>query len=132
MEALADTSVIIQTTRDKSGRLLAELRERFPGGIAVASLTHLEIMLGARDERHWRRLEGYLSAHPVLEIGADNCRAAARIWTELRRRGLSVSDPLDCCIAQSALSRKIPLLHRDRDFEKIRAVRPDLALIWLD
>ena len=132
MDGLADTSVIVQTTRDKSGRTLAKLLERFPGGIAVASLTHLEIMLGAKDDRHRRRLEDCLSAHPALEVGAEDCREAARIWTELRRRGLSVSDPLDCCIAQTALSHRLPLLHRDRDFEKIQLIRPALSLVWVD
>ena len=132
MDILADTSALVEVTRDKSRRLLTILRAQFPGGIALTSITQLEIMLGAKDERHWRRLQSDLSAHTVLEVSAEDCMAAARIWVDMRWRGLSISDPLDLCIAQAALSRQLPLLHRDRDFEKIQIVRPALSLSWLD
>ena len=129
---LADTSAIVQITRDRSGKLLAELLARFPGGIVVTPFTRLEIMIGARDERNWRRLKRLMSRYALAEIGAEDWEEAARVVVDMRRSGLSVSDPLDCCIAQAALSRNLPLLHRDRDFEKIRRVRPALSLVWMD
>ena len=128
---LADTSAIVQITRDRSGKLPAELLARFPGGIVVTPFTRLEIMIGARDERNWRRLRRLMSRYAPAEIGAEDWEAAARV-VDMRRSGLSVSDPLDCCIAQEALSRNLPLLHRDRDFEKIRRVRPALSLVWME
>ena len=132
MRVLGDTSALVEITRDKSGRVLDELLARFPGGIAVTPVTQMEVMLGARDDGNWRRLKARLSAHPVVELSADDHIAAARIGVELRRRGLTVSASLDFCVAQAALSWKLPLLHRDRDFEKIRTVRPELSLVWLD
>ena len=49
---------------------------------------------------------------------------AARIYFDLRRVGKTVRSPIDCCIAQIAMDNKALLLHRDRDFEVIAAVRP--------
>ena len=132
MMALGDTSAIVEVTRDKSGQRLAGLLARFPGGVAVTPLTQMEVLLGARDDRHWRRLASDLSAHPLLEISAADHLAAARIGVDLRRRGLTVRTTLDFCIAQAALSNNLPLLHRDRDFEKIRRVRPALSLVWME
>ena len=129
---LADTSAVVQIARDKSGKKWEELKGQFPGIIAVTHFTRLEIMMGARDDRHWRRLDGWISAWPTMPIGDEDWKAAAGIWTALRRRGLTVSDPIDCCIAQVALSLGITLLHRDRDFESIRAVRESLSLAWVE
>nr|WP_217651864.1 hypothetical protein [Hydrococcus rivularis] len=47
-----------------------------------------------------------------------------RIYYDLRRQGLSVRSPIDCCIAQAALEYDLFLIHNDRDFETIAQVRP--------
>ena len=125
---LADTSAVLQILRDKSG-----LKARFHrDDIAVTRFTVLETMQGARDERHWRTLEKFLAGLTLMEIRAPDWKAAARIAIDLRRRGLTVGNSIDCCIAQVALARELPLLHRDRDFERIRVVRESLALVWQD
>ena len=130
---LADASAVVQITRDKSGRVLRELRARFSDmQIVITPLTELEVLRGARDERHWGRLKKFLAEFPRLEPAPEDWEAAARIDFDMRRRGLTVNNPIDFCIAQVALSRNLPLLHRDRDFEKIRVVRESLSLIWLD
>ena len=130
---LADTSVVVQIVRDRSGRTAREIHARFPSGdIVVTPFTEYEVLRGALDERNWRRLEGILNPHPVLSIGAEDGRLAARIYYDMRRRGLTVDNLIDCFIAQSAISHGVPLLHRDRDFESVRIVRPELSLIWLE
>ena len=130
---LADTSAMVQFIRDRSGQTRREILERFQDDdIAVTLFTEFEILRAARDEGNWRRLETLLRRHPTLEASADDGRAAARIFFDMRRRGLTADNLIDCCIAQAAISRNIPLLHRDRDFEKIQTVRPALSLLWLD
>ena len=130
---LADTSAMVQILRDRSGRIRREIAERFPNDrIVVTSFTEFEILRAARDDRNWTRLEAMLDRHPVLEVGPTDGRSAARVYYDMRRRGLTVDNLIDCFVAQAALSRGIPLLHRDRDFESVRVVRPALSLIWLD
>ena len=54
----------------------------------------------------------------------DTWPEAARIYFELRRKGVTINSPVDCCIAQIALEYGAFILHRDKDFEKISRIRP--------
>ncbi|MGI0501264.1 PIN domain-containing protein [Arthrospira sp. PCC 8006] len=45
--------------------------------------------------------------------------AAARIYYDLQRQGLTVRSSIDCCIAQLAIAHQLILIHNDRDFETI-------------
>jgi len=56
-------------------------------------------------------------------MGQGSWSAAARIYFDLRRKGLTVRSPIDCCIAQLALQFDALLIHRDHDFEQISRVR---------
>ena len=126
---LLDTSAVVDILRDKSGRFRAELSRRFPPGEwAVPQPVRLEVMMGAREERLRPNLERFLSRWPHVDLGADDWVAAGLIFADLQRIGLTVRSPLDCCIAQVALSRGALLLHRDRDFDLIARVRPKLRL----
>jgi predicted nucleic acid-binding protein len=42
----------------------------------------------------------------------------------LRRKGITVNSPIDCCIAQIAVESSATLLHRDQDFEAVARIRP--------
>ena len=112
---------------------MADLRARFPGeDIAIIRHTELECLRGARDERNWTRLTKFLDHLPRVDFPDEDWKAAGRINFEMRQRGLTVSSSVDFCVAQAALTHNLPLLHRDRGFEKIRIVRKSLSLIWLD
>ncbi|MGB0679966.1 MAG: type II toxin-antitoxin system VapC family toxin, partial [Polyangiales bacterium] len=74
---------------------------------------------GARDELEWAKLDAVLSTQSYLELPAGRYRHAARLYFEMRRQGCTVRSPIDCCIAQVALSHRVLLLHRDKDFTAI-------------
>ena len=85
-----------------------------------------EVLQGARDEREWKRLLRHLEEQPLSPL-IDSARshiAAARIYYDCRRRGLTVRSVVDCLIAQIALEHDLPLLHDDRDYAAIALVRP--------
>ncbi|OGP82976.1 MAG: twitching motility protein PilT [Deltaproteobacteria bacterium RBG_16_54_11] len=122
---LVDTSVWIEVLRDKTGKVVQAFRERIGTEICVFSrFTQLELLQGAKDEREWGRLDDYLSTQYYLEATEDSWREAARIYFELRRAGITLTSPVDCCIAQIALEAGALLLHQDQDFEKIAGIRP--------
>ena len=126
---LTDASVVIDGLRDASRRHWTALRERFPGeDWAMTHPTRMEILMGARNAGHWRALELHLSGWRHVDLAPDDWTEAARIYADLRQAGLTVRSPIDCCIAQVALSRNALLLHRDRDFDFIAQVRPALRL----
>ena len=122
---LVDTSVWIEILRDKTGQVTKAFQKRVAAENYVLSrFNQLELLQGARNEKEWELLEDYLSNQYYLEAGNHIWREAARIYFELRRKGVTINSPVDCCIAQIAIEYGIILLHRDKDFEKISRVRP--------
>ena len=122
---LVDTSVWIQVLKDKTGRIAHLFREKTNHDIIVFSrFIQLELLQGAKDEFEFKRLDEYLSSQYYLEANDDSWRQAAGIYFDLRRSGITIRSPIDCCIAVIAIEAQAILLHQDRDFEKIAEIRP--------
>ena len=125
MMVLVDTSVWVEVLRDRRGNCVKAFRERVSSDVCVLSrFTQLELLQGAKDEGEWKKLDSYLSTQYYLEASEFTWREAARIYFELRRQGVTINSPIDCCVAQIALEYRVILLHRDSDFEKVARVRP--------
>ena len=125
---LVDTSVLIDLFAGRENRPTLRLRQliRDSEPFYLAPPIIREVLQGARNEAEWRRLRLYLTSQMWVDV-ADRLAsevAAARIYFECRRRGLTVRSAADCLIAQIALENDLALLHNDRDFEAIRKVRP--------
>ncbi len=121
---LIDTTVLVDVLRDRSGqkvaRLLSECEER---DLCTSTFTELELLMGARDVADWDAIHGYLRTIEIVAPNRHSWSGAARIFFDLRRRGLTVRSVVDCCIAQLALENGLTLLHNDRDFHTIARVR---------
>lgn len=120
---LIDTSVWIAVFRDRTGAVrqsLSEIINEQP--IFLSRFTQMELLQGCRDEREWRLLETYLQDQDYIEATAETWVAAARIYYNLQRQGLTVRSSIDCCIAQLAIEHSLILIHNDRDFETIERV----------
>ena len=121
---LVDTSVWIEVLKDRGGEVVESFRSKVGDEIIVLSrFTELELLQGARDEFEWRKLSEYLSTQLYLETSGNTWREAARIYFDLRRRGLTIGSPIDCCIAEIAIEHEALLFHRDGDFNKIGEIR---------
>lgn len=121
---LIDTSVWIGVFRDRSGQVRQQLET--PIGdreVFLTRLTQLELLQGSLNEQEWTLLSTYLETQDYVELTIHSWQAAARIYYDLRRQGLTVRSPIDCCIAQVALENNLLLIHNDRDFETIAQVR---------
>lgn len=126
---LVDTSVWIDVLRDRTGRTVDRFREKIGAEHCVfCRFTQLELLQGAKDEKEWIQLDEYLSTQLYIEATERTWRESARIYFELRRKGVTLNSPVDCCIAQIAIESEIPLLHRNEDFEHIARIRP-LAVV---
>ena len=122
---IVDTSVWIEIFRDTAGNEVKAFRDRIGSEDCVLSrFNQLELLQGAKDEKEWELLSDYLSTQYYLEADYNTWQAAARIYFELRRKGVTINSPVDCCIAQIAMEQGATLLHRDKDFEKISRIRP--------
>ncbi|WP_017296967.1 type II toxin-antitoxin system VapC family toxin [Nodosilinea nodulosa] len=121
---LIDTSVWVNVFRDRSGQLRHQLEELIAERrILLTRFTQLELLQGSLNEQEWTVLSTYLETQDYLELKSSSWQKAARIYYDLRRQGLTVRSPIDCCIAQAALDNNLLLIHCDRDFETIAQVR---------
>ena len=122
---LVDTSVWIEVFKDKTGNVVKVFRKTIGSQTYVISrFNQLELLQGARDLKEWELLSDYLSTQYYLEASRDTWPEAARIYFELRRKGITINSPVDCCIAQIAIENTALLLHRDKDYERIARIRP--------
>jgi predicted nucleic acid-binding protein len=129
---LIDTSILVALFRDKSGRVAAKIDEAIGGrDYCLTRFTQMELLQGARDNREWLTLEEYLDCQDYVEMSDKTWADASRLYFDLRRQGLTVRSVVDCCIAQLALEHGLPLLHNDRDFDKIGRMR-ELRHVWLE
>lgn len=121
---LIDTSVWISVFRDRT-RLVRQKLETLINAreVLLTRFTQLELLQGTLNEKEWTLLSTYLESQDYIELTSDSWQAAARIYYDLRRQGLTVRSPIDCCIAQAALENDLLLIHNDRDFETIAQVR---------
>ena len=121
---LIDTSVWISVFRDRSGQVRQQLETLIANReVLLTRFTQLELLQGSLNEQEWTLLSTYLETQDYVELTIHSWQAAARIYYDLRRQGLTVRSPIDCCIAQTALENDLLLVHNDRDFETISQVR---------
>jgi len=121
---LIDTSVWISVFRDRTGAVRRSLEAIINNeSIFLSRFTQMELLQGCRDEREWMLLETYLQDQDYIEPTSNTWVAAARIYYDLQRQGLTVRSSIDCCIAQLAIAHQLTLVHNDRDFETIQRVR---------
>ena len=94
--------------------------------LGIPAICCQEVLQGARDKKEWQTLYRYLSTQELLTFAdaVASHMAAARIFYDCRRTGITLRGSVDCMVAQLVLENDSVLLHNDRDFEKIAAVRP--------
>lgn len=119
-----DTSVWISVFRDRSSQTRQQLENLIADrDVLLTRCTQLELLQGSLNEQEWTLLSTYLETQEYVELTSHSWQAVARIYYDLRRKGLTVRSPIDCCTAQAALENNLLLIHSDRDFETIAQVR---------
>ena len=118
---LIDSSIWINVLgKNKSKSYAQNLQEVIAGrDVVLTRFQQLEILQGCRTEKEWAKLSEYLDGQDYLEALSTTWNSAARIFYELRKKGLTVRSPIDCCIVQIAIEQQVLLIHNDRDFDVI-------------
>lgn len=114
---LVDTSAWIEFLRDTGSPTCVRLDELLAGEIATCHPVRMEVLAGARDERHLRDLRGLLARATTIETLPTDYEGAAMLFRSCRRRGETVRRLIDCLIAAHAIRNRLPLLHADADFD---------------
>ena len=77
----------------------------------------MEVLAGARDERHLHDLRRLLAQAALLPTKSTDYDDAATLYRICRRQGETVRKLIDCLIASVAIRADVPILHNDADFD---------------
>lgn len=68
----------------------------------------------------WNKVSLYLENQNYFEPDYSSIwESSARLYFELRRKGITIRSNIDCAIAIIAMKNNLILYHLDRDFEMI-------------
>jgi predicted nucleic acid-binding protein len=116
---VVDSSVWIGHLRDADNAAVRALRAiEDAQDIVVGDLILLEVLQGARNERHAAIIERNLRQFRIEPmLSAELAVQAARNFRFMRRRGVSARKTIDLIIGTFCIRHGYVLLHADRDFE---------------
>jgi len=125
---IVDTSVLVDFFRGEENaqaQTLARLAEE-EASFAIPVACCQELLQGARNDKEWNLLHEYLSTQKLISAvdPLASHMAAARIYYDCRRKGITLRGSIDCFIAQLCVENEAALLHNDEDFERIAKVCP--------
>jgi predicted nucleic acid-binding protein len=123
---LADTSAWVEYLRGTESAANARLHDLIASrSAATTDVVMMEVLAGARDDLHRRRLRALLGQCVYLRTSApDDYEQAAAVSVACRRSGFTVRGLTDCLLAAVALREQATILHVDRDFDAIARCTP--------
>jgi predicted nucleic acid-binding protein len=129
---LVDTSVLINYFKNVSNRKTNRFMDVLDRGIpfGINNFIYQELLQGCRTDKDFRLLKKYLDSQKFYDFQNDreSYAQAAMIYYDLRKKGITIRNTIDCLIAQMAVENDLYLLHDDIDFTRMSGVIP--LKIW--
>jgi len=118
---LVDTTVWIDFFGDRPRPHVAVLQELIENSedVCLCGIILTEVLQGIRHDSEYRKTKEYFDALLFLPMSWATYVRAADIYRSLRKKGITIRKPVDCMIAAVAIECEVPLLHNDRDFDRI-------------
>ncbi len=113
---LIDTSAWVEFLRDTGTPVCDEVDRLLGEDIATCDAVRMEVLAGARDDSHLRRLRGLLARATNLPTEPEDYEMAASLYRTCRHSGHTVRKLIDCLIGAVALRHGAAILHADTDF----------------
>lgn len=130
---LVDSSVWVDFLRGDAAPEATFLKECLERGdpVWLAPPILQEVLQGAGSLARFSRWDRVLGELPMVEDAALRAltRQAALLYAKCRWAGFTPRSANDCLIATYAIRAELPLLHRDRDFERIADIDAQLKLL---
>jgi predicted nucleic acid-binding protein len=122
-KAIFDTSVWIDLFNNKDSRQVNLLLDYVSENSNLVYLTPTiiqEILQGVKTEADFRQKLNILQSFNSFEPNwKETSIAAAKLYFDLRKKGITIRKSADCIIAQVAIANGIMLVHNDSDFNLI-------------
>jgi len=104
---------------------LSEILEDPQQDVALTDVIFMELLRGVTRERQVPELARQLRAFPILRLrGLEDFDRAAELSRAARRTGISLRSSLDLLIATICVRDGLPILHADRDFDRLASCTP--------
>jgi predicted nucleic acid-binding protein len=120
---VVDTSVWIDlfAGRDSPHVTVLESLIEQRNDICLCGIILTEVLQGIRDDKEYSETESMLANLILLPMTCETFLLAANIYRNLRARGITIRNSIDCMIAAVCIENNAPLLHNDRDFDLLAA-----------
>jgi predicted nucleic acid-binding protein len=125
---MIDSSAWIEFLRDTGSDQCNQVERALSGEIATSDPIRMELLAGARDEKHLEQLRRLLARCAHVQAQPLDYENAAMLYRACRVRGETVRKLVDCLIAAIVIRKDMPLLHKDSDFD-VLARHTDLKLV---
>lgn len=127
-KAIFDTSVWIdyfKNGRSKEAILLEEYVKSASDNLLLTPTIIQEILQGVRTEQEFSRKKKVLESYNLLKPDWERTSIdAAKLYFDLRKKGVTIRKSTDCLIAQIAIESNVLLVHLDSDFDLIAKNSP--------
>jgi predicted nucleic acid-binding protein len=127
-KVLFDTSTWINFAKGKISKdtnLLAEYLVIKDNLIFISPTIIQEFLMGAKSDFEFTHYKIQFDKLFILDDSwLETSIAAAKLYLELRKKGVTIRKAADCLIAQVAIQNNILLVHNDSDFELIAQNSP--------
>jgi predicted nucleic acid-binding protein len=125
---LVDTSILTDFLRGAENAAVRRFQQILDSTIpfGISPLIFLEVLQGTRTEKDYATVKSYLETQRFFGLldEKESYAAAARIYFDCCRKGITINSTVDCLIAQTAIENNLTLLHNDADFDRMRKVAP--------
>lgn len=126
MRVLVDSTVWIdffKGARTPGTEILLELIEARED-LCVCGFVLTEVLQGIRDEKQFVATRHQMENLIYLNDDRSTFELAATIYRNLRKRGLTIRNSVDCLIAAVVIQHNVALLENDRDYRFIDEYYP--------
>lgn len=129
---LIDTSAWVEFLRATGSPTDEVVNRLIDEEIATCDAVMMELLAGARNERHLVELRGLLARAVTLPMSPAHYDHAASLYRTCRASGETVGKMIDCLIGAVAIAHDAEVLHADIDFAVLARhtalrVHPDSA-----
>lgn len=127
-KAIFDTSVWISFSKGIENQQTLKLEgylNNFPRQLYITPTILQEFLMGLRHEKDFLKYQYQLQCLNSFKSDWEKTSiAAAKLYFDLRKKGVTIRKSTDCLIAQVAIENDVLLVHIDSDFELIAQNSP--------
>jgi predicted nucleic acid-binding protein len=121
VKILVDTTVWIDFFRGTDSEKVERLEEAIESrdDICCCGFILTEVLQGIKDEKELVSTKRLFEGLIYLEDDRSTFELAAAIYRELRRKGTTIRNSIDCLIAATVIQHGVVFLENDRDYKFI-------------